>query len=129
MKEVIDVNVSFDTTFEDIELLRLEMEKFVRHPDNARDFQSDLAISVFSVGDLDKLQLKIAMKHKSNWHNEAVRATRRSKFMCALALALMRVPMYAPGGGRVTVRNGARVRRAGRSAERLAAAAGRVHGH
>src|SRR3569833_1964171 len=99
MKEVIDVNVSYDTTFEDNELLRLEMEKLVRHPDNARDFQSDLAISVFSVGDLDKLQLKIAMKHKSNWHNEAVRATRRAKVMCALARALKRVPMYAPGGG------------------------------
>jgi hypothetical protein len=99
MKEVIDVNVSYDTSFEDIELLRLEMEKFVRHPDNARDFQSDLAIGVASVGDLDKLCLKIAMKHKSNWHNEAVRATRRSKFMCALALALKKIPIYAPGGG------------------------------
>ena len=99
MKELIDVNVSFDTSFEDIELLRSEMEKFVRHPDNARDFQQDLAIGVFSCGDLDKLTLKIAMKHKSNWHNEAVRATRRSKFICALTLALKKVPIYGPGGG------------------------------
>ncbi|KAI1139649.1 Mechanosensitive ion channel-domain-containing protein [Hypoxylon sp. FL0543] len=99
MKEVIDVNVSYDTSFEDIELLRLEMEKFVRAPDNARDFQPDVVISVAGVGDLDKLQLKITIKHKSNWHNEAVRATRRSKFMCALTLALKRVPIYAPGGG------------------------------
>ncbi|KAI1780269.1 Mechanosensitive ion channel-domain-containing protein [Hypoxylon cercidicola] len=99
MKEVIDVNVSFDTSFEDIELLRLEMEKFVRAPENARDFQPDLTIGVGSVGDLDKLTLKVAIKHKSNWHNDAVRATRRSKFMCALALALKRVPIYGPGGG------------------------------
>lgn len=99
MKEVIDVNVSYDTSFEDIELLRIEMEKFLRHADNARDFMSDLAIGVAGVGELDKLQLKIAIKHKSNWHNDAVRATRRSKFMCALALALKRVPIYAPGGG------------------------------
>ncbi|KAI0182144.1 Mechanosensitive ion channel-domain-containing protein [Hypoxylon sp. FL1284] len=99
MKEVIDVNVSFDTSFEDIELLRLEMEKFVRAPENSRDFQPDLAISVGSVGDLDKLTLKIAIKHKSNWHNDAVRGSRRSKFMCALALALKRVPIYGPGGG------------------------------
>ncbi|KAI1452896.1 Mechanosensitive ion channel-domain-containing protein [Annulohypoxylon moriforme] len=99
MKEVIDVNVSYDTTFEDIELLRIEMEKFVRAPENARDFQPDLVIGVAGVGDLDKLQLKIAIKHKSNWHNEAIRATRRSKFMCALTLALKRVPIYAPGGG------------------------------
>ncbi|KAI0879848.1 Mechanosensitive ion channel-domain-containing protein [Annulohypoxylon maeteangense] len=99
MKEVIDVNVSYDTSFEDIELLRIEMEKFVRAPENARDFQPDLVIGVAGVGDLDKLQLKIAIKHKSNWHNEAIRATRRSKFMCALTLALKRVPIYAPGGG------------------------------
>lgn len=99
MKEVIDLVVSYDTSFEDIELLRLEMENFVRHSDNSRDFQPDITISVAGVGDLDKLQLKIAIKHKSNWHNEAVRATRRSKFMCALALALKKVPIYGPGGG------------------------------
>ena len=99
MKEVIDVNVSFDTTFEEIELLRLEMEKFVRAPENNRDFQPDVAISVGGVGDLDKLTLKVAIKHKSNWHNEMVRATRRSKFMCALTLALKLVPINGPGGG------------------------------
>lgn len=99
MKEVIDVNISYDTTFEDVEILRLEMEKFVRHPDNARDFQQDVAIGVGGIGDLDKMTLKIVIKHKSNWHNDAVRATRRSKFMCALALALKKVPIYGPGGG------------------------------
>ncbi|KAK8107617.1 mechanosensitive ion channel [Apiospora kogelbergensis] len=99
MKEVIDVNVSFDTTFEDIELLRAEIEKFVRHPDNSRDFQPDFAVGIGGVGDCDKLNLKIAIKHKSNWHNEAVRATRRSKFICALTLALKAVPIYGPAGG------------------------------
>ncbi|KAL1836263.1 hypothetical protein VTJ49DRAFT_5380 [Mycothermus thermophilus] len=99
MKETIDVNVAFDTSFEDIELLRQEMEKFVRAPENSRDFQPDLGISVGGVGDCDKLTLKIGIKHKSNWHNDAVRGARRSKFMCALALALRRVPIYGPGGG------------------------------
>lgn len=99
MKEIIDVIVAFDTSFEDIELLRLEMEKFVRAPENSRDFQPDITISVSGIGELDKLTLKVAIKHKSNWHNEAVRATRRSKFMCALTLALKRVPINAPGGG------------------------------
>ncbi|KAH7156104.1 Mechanosensitive ion channel-domain-containing protein [Dactylonectria macrodidyma] len=99
MSETIEVNVSFDTTFEDIELLRLEMEKFVRAPENSRDFQPELKIDVGGVGDLDKLLLKVDIKHKSNWHNAAVRANRRSKFMCALALALKKVPINAPGGG------------------------------
>jgi len=99
MKEGFDVNVAFDTSFEDIELLRLEMEKFVRAPENSRDYQPDVGISVGGVNDLDKLTLKLVIKHKSNWHNDAVRATRRSKFMCALALAIKRVPINAPGGG------------------------------
>lgn len=99
MLECISVDISYDTSFEDVELLRLEMEKFVRHPDNARDFQSDFSIGVTGVGNLDKLSLSIAIKHKSNWHNDSVRATRRSKFMCALALALKRVPIHGPGGG------------------------------
>ncbi len=99
MKEVIDVNVAFDTSFEDIELLRLEMERFVRSHENSRDFQPDIGIAVGGVGDCDKLTLKIAIKHKSNWHNDVVRATRRSKFMCALTLALKRVPINGPGGG------------------------------
>ncbi|KAL2159752.1 hypothetical protein VTH06DRAFT_1885 [Thermothelomyces fergusii] len=99
MKEVIEVNVSFDTSFDDIELLRLELERFVRAPENNRDFQPDISIGVGGVGDCDKLTLTVAIKYKSNWHNDAVRATRRSKFMCALALALKKVPIYGPGGG------------------------------
>jgi len=99
MNEAITIKVAFDTSFEDIELLRVEMENFVRHSDNSRDFQPDLNIGVSSVGNLDALDLSVAIKHKSNWHNEAVRASRRSKFICALALALRKVPLYGPGGG------------------------------
>ncbi|PHH84402.1 hypothetical protein CDD83_1996 [Cordyceps sp. RAO-2017] len=99
MKESIELSVSYDTSFEDIELLRLEMEKFVRSPENSRDFQPDFNISVGGVGDLDKMVLYISIKHKSNWHNDSVRAIRRSKFMCALTLALKAVPIYGPGGG------------------------------
>lgn len=99
MLECINVDISYDTSFEDVELLRTEMEKFVRHPDNARDFQPEFTIGVTGVNNLDKLSLSIAIQHKSNWHNDDVRATRRSKFMCALALALKKVPIYGPGGG------------------------------
>ncbi|PHH74210.1 hypothetical protein CDD80_3235 [Ophiocordyceps camponoti-rufipedis] len=98
MKETIELNVSYDTSFEDIELLRVEMEKFVRSPDNSRDFQPDFSISVGGVGDLDKMVLYISIKHKSNWHNDTVRAMRRSKFMCALAMALKSVPINGPAG-------------------------------
>ncbi|KAL6881450.1 mechanosensitive ion channel [Trichoderma novae-zelandiae] len=99
MSETITFDVSFDTSFEDIELLRVEMEKFVRSPENSRDFQPDFGIGVGGVNNLDKLTLKLSINHKSNWHNERVRATRRSKFMCALAVALKKIPIIAPGGG------------------------------
>ena len=91
--------ISFDTSLEDIELLRKEMESFVRNPDNSRDFQPDIILEATGIGNMDKLQLKVEIRHKSNWHNETVRAARRSKFMCALVLALRKVPIYGPGGG------------------------------
>lgn len=99
MKEQLEMFISFDTSLEDIELLRTEMEAFVRHPDNSRDFQNDIILECTGIGEMNKLVLKVEIKHKSNWHNETVRAARRSKFMCALVLALRKVPIYAPGGG------------------------------
>ncbi|KAL1870410.1 hypothetical protein VTK73DRAFT_2648 [Phialemonium thermophilum] len=99
MREIFEISVSYDTSFEDLELLRLEMEKFVRSPENSRDFQRDITMTVQGLGNLDKLVINIMILHKSNWHNETIRLTRRSKFMCALALALKRIPINAPGGG------------------------------
>ncbi|KAI5462236.1 Mechanosensitive ion channel-domain-containing protein [Mariannaea sp. PMI_226] len=99
MSETVTLDVSFDTSFEDVELLRAEMEKFVRSPENSRDFKPEFTVDVGGVNNLDKMTLKFDIQHKSNWHNAAVRGQRRSKFMCALALAMKRVPIYAPGGG------------------------------
>ncbi|PNY25697.1 Mechanosensitive ion channel family protein [Tolypocladium capitatum] len=103
MVETFELDVSYDTSFEDIELLRAEMEKFVRSADNSRDFRPEFNISVGGVGHLDKMVLYMSIKHKSNWHNDSVRATRRSKFMCALAVALKKVPIYGPSGGTETL--------------------------
>jgi hypothetical protein len=99
MKEQLDMFISFDTSLEDIETLRKEMEAFVRDPENSRDFQPDIVLECTGIGNMDKLQLKVEIRHKSNWSNETVRAARRSKFICALVLALRKVPIYCPGGG------------------------------
>lgn len=99
MREQLAVFVSFDTSLEDIELLKSELESFVRDKDNARDFQPDVNVEVTGIASMDKLELKVELIHKSNWANEAVRAARRNKFMCALVLALRKVPIYGPGGG------------------------------
>lgn len=98
MKEQIEIFISFDTPLEDIETLRSLMERFVRHPENSRDFQPEVIMETISVNSMDKLSLKIEIRHKSNWHNENVRAARRSKFMCALVTAIRQVPIYGPGG-------------------------------
>lgn len=97
MREQINLSISFDTSFEDIELLREEMQKFVR--ENGRDYQPDIDVEVLDLAEMNKMQLKIEIRHKSNWSIESIRAARRSKFMCALVQALRKVPIYAPGGG------------------------------
>ena len=99
MKEQLLLYVNFDTTLEDIQLLKNEMQIFVRDKDNSRDFQPDVDVEVTGIAEMNKLELKVEIRHKSNWANETVRAARRSKFMCALVLALRKIPIYAPGGG------------------------------
>lgn len=101
MHEQITVSCAFDTTFAEIETLREELEAFVRDKDNSRDFQPDINIEVLGVGEtMDKVQISVDIRHKSNWANEVVRATRRSKFMCALLLAMRKLKMRAPGVAR-----------------------------
>ncbi len=99
MREQVLLYVHFDTTLEDIQILKNEMSAFVLDKDNNRDFQPDVDIEVTGIDEMNKLELKIEIRHKSNWSNEAVRASRRSKFMCALVLALRKIPIYGPGAG------------------------------
>ncbi|KAE8444835.1 hypothetical protein EG329_014190 [Mollisiaceae sp. DMI_Dod_QoI] len=95
----LEIYISFDTSLEDIEALRLEMENFVTNTDNKRDFYPDVVFRCVGVGNMDKLQIQLEVRHKSNWSVETVRAARHSKLMCALILALRKVPIFGPGGG------------------------------
>lgn len=99
MREQVLLFVHFDTTLEDIQLLKNEISAFVLDKENNRDFQPDIDIEVTGIAEMNKLELQVEIRHKSNWSNEAVRASRRSKFMCALVLALRKIPIYAPGAG------------------------------
>ncbi|KAI9758889.1 MAG: hypothetical protein M4579_002773, partial [Chaenotheca gracillima] len=99
MRERMTLFISFGTTLEDIQALKNEMQKFVLDKENSRDFQSDVDVEVTGIAEMNKLELRVEIKHKSNWSNETLRAQRRSKFMCALVLALRKVPIYGPGGG------------------------------
>ncbi|KAK1818597.1 hypothetical protein LTR12_007029 [Friedmanniomyces endolithicus] len=99
MSEQLEIAVSFDTSFEDIQILKNELTSFVVDKDNSRDFQPNIEVGILGTSDQSKLQLQVEIRHKSNWSNETVRQARRSKFMCALVSALRKVPIYAPGGG------------------------------
>lgn len=56
----------------------------------------DIDIEVAGLGDLDRLDLRVDLRHRYNWSNESVRVARRSKFMCALVLALRHLGIRAP---------------------------------
>jgi hypothetical protein len=99
MREQVLLNVNFDTSFEDINVLKQELLAFVKDPANSRDFHSDVEVEVVGVAEMNKLELRCDIRHKSNWSNEALRSSRKSKFMCALVLALRKIPIYGPGGG------------------------------
>ena len=103
MRERLQVYISFDTTLEDVQLLRKEMQNFVLDKENNRDFEPEINVEVTGINKMDQMELTVEIKHKSNWSNEAVRSARRSKFMCALVLALRKIPIYAPGGGSATL--------------------------
>lgn len=62
MTEVIKLFVNYDTSFDDIELLKKELLEFLW--ENSRDFQRELDIEIIGMGDLDKLEIKIELKHK-----------------------------------------------------------------
>lgn len=99
MREQVILTVDFGTSFGDIQLLKNELEYFVRDKENSRDYQPDIDVEVLGLGEMSKLELRVEIRHKSNWSNESIRATRRSKFMCALVSAIRKVPIYGPGGG------------------------------
>lgn len=99
MKEQLTIAVHAGTTFEDVEALRDEVRKFLRDPDNARDFKPDFEIHT-SIAKLGEMDLMIEIQYKSNWSNEHLRITRRNRFMHAFIAAMRRVPIYGPAGAK-----------------------------
>ncbi|KAK0941529.1 hypothetical protein LTR29_006908 [Friedmanniomyces endolithicus] len=99
MLERYDFAVSAKTKFPAIEHLRAELQAFVLAPENKRNFRPEIDIELMSVGNLKELQLRVEIRYKSNFANETLRKSRRSKFMCALLAALRKHDISSPGGG------------------------------
>lgn len=64
MKEQLLMWIHFDTTLEDIQLLRNEMQAFVLDPANCRDFQPEIDVEVTGIHEMNKLELRVEIKHK-----------------------------------------------------------------
>lgn len=64
MREQLFLYISFDTTLEDIQLLKNEMQSFVLDKENCRDFQPDIDVEVTGIASMDKMELKVEIKHK-----------------------------------------------------------------
>ncbi|MCJ1402346.1 hypothetical protein MMC11_005566 [Xylographa trunciseda] len=96
-KERVSVFVDFTTSFTDIQLLKDQLQAFLARADNARDYHPALTLRVAAVHELQKLEIRCAFLHKSNWADENLRAARSSKFICALVAAIRAVPLLGPG--------------------------------
>lgn len=64
MKEQLLMFIHFDTTLEDINLLKNEMQAFVLAKENNRDFQPDIDVEVTGIHEMNKLELRVEIKHK-----------------------------------------------------------------
>lgn len=64
MKEQLLMFIHFDTTLEDIQLLKNEMQAFVLDKENCRDFQPDIDVEVTGIHEMNKMELRFEIKHK-----------------------------------------------------------------
>ena len=64
MREQLQLYVDFGTTLEDIQLLKNEMQAFVNTKDNSRDFQPDIDIEITGLAEMNKMELKVEIRHK-----------------------------------------------------------------
>ena len=96
-KESHSIFVDFRTSFKDILFLKKELETFLSQKENSRDYKPEVGLSLVNLHELQKMELKVGFTHKSNWSNDSLRASRSSKFMCALVAAIRKVPLNKPG--------------------------------
>jgi hypothetical protein len=64
MREQLLMYISFDTSIEDIQLLKNEMQNFVLAPENSRDFQPEIDVEVTGIAEMNKLELNVEIRHK-----------------------------------------------------------------
>ncbi|KAG6917310.1 hypothetical protein DXG01_002968 [Tephrocybe rancida] len=96
MSETFTFDVSYATTFEDLEKLRDKMLGFVKT--ERRDYQPAFDVVVKDFPAQEKMTLAADIKYKSNWQQGSLKANRRNKWICALKTALAELNIYGPSG-------------------------------
>ncbi|KAI1849729.1 hypothetical protein JX266_004678 [Neoarthrinium moseri] len=56
-----------------------------------------LGVSTINLHELNKLESRTSVGHKSNWSNGKLRGSRSNKFICTVVAAIRKVPLYGPG--------------------------------
>ncbi|UKZ57099.1 hypothetical protein TrVGV298_010951 [Trichoderma virens] len=96
-KQRITLFIDFRTTFKDIDKLQSMLNAFVIN--NSGDYvPGTLGISVASLHELNKMELRIVFTHRNNWSDEKLRAMRSNKFYCNLVSTCRQIPLFKPGG-------------------------------
>ena len=57
MRELLQLNISFDTTLEDVQLLRREITNFVLEKENSRDFQPEVNVEITSLASVSHVSI------------------------------------------------------------------------
>ncbi|PPQ98611.1 hypothetical protein CVT24_003944 [Panaeolus cyanescens] len=96
MSETFTFDVSYSTSFEDLEKLREKMLQFVET--ERRDYQPSFDVKVKDFPDQAKMTLSADIKYKSNGQQAALKAKRRNKWICALKTILGELKIYGPSG-------------------------------
>ncbi|KAJ7072310.1 Mechanosensitive ion channel-domain-containing protein [Mycena amicta] len=96
LSETFTFDVSYSTSFEDVEKLRERMLAFVTS--ERRDYQGAFDIVVVDFPEQSKMTLSADIKYKGNGQQGALKAKRRNKWLCALKAALLQTGIYGPSG-------------------------------
>jgi hypothetical protein len=98
-RQAVTMMVDIRTSFKDLTLLKNELEAFMKHPDNKRDFLPNVALAITAVHELNKLELRLVITHRMNWSIEPLRAARCMKVMTAIVAAVRKIRILRPDAG------------------------------
>lgn len=95
-REAIGIVVDIRTSFQDLKHLRAELDNFLKHADNKRDFLPAFSLAIVGVHELDKMELKFRFAHRTNFSVEPLKSARHMKLMCAILTACRKLRIQRP---------------------------------